>query len=125
MMRNYEEFAAQLRREIRDAGPGRAEPDWERLERPRRARAGAWRPAWAAAVLAVIVGASGYATWRSYDGRRLIAEQNTAFVEALLARGLFDVAAVPGAPTGTLADEPLYPWPDAPTVNAGLPWASD
>jgi hypothetical protein len=126
-MRSYEEFAARLRREISGAGLERDEPDWSRIDRPERSRGGAWRPAWAAAAaaLAVAVGFSGYGTWRSYDGRRAVAEQTTAFVEALLARGLFDVVPMPGALADTWLDEPLYESPDPPALSVGLPWASD
>ncbi len=113
-MRNYEEFAAELRREIEDADLGRSEPDFGRLEavtagRPRAAaRPAPWLRLAAAGALAVALGLGGRAAYQGYDSRRLLAQNNSEFVDSLLSRGLFEAAAPPtgfeGLAEGTLFD---------------------
>jgi hypothetical protein len=113
-MRTYEEFAAALRREIEDADLGRGEADFRLLEAqaPARPRAAArlspgLRLALSAA-LAVALGIGGWAAYESYDSRRLLAQNNSEFVESLLSRGLFEAGAPPtgfeGLAEGTLFD---------------------
>ena len=89
-MRDYEEFAARLRREIDEAG----------LDGEPRLPAGAGeaaRPAAApllrlalAATLLIAAGLGGYAGWDAYDGRQAVTEHNRQFVDALFAHGLFE-----------------------------------
>ena len=113
-MRNYDEFAAALRREVTNADLGRGGPDFRRLEGepPAGARALA-RPSTVlrlavAGALAVALGVGGYVAYHGYDSRRLLAENNGEFLETLFARGLFEAEAAPtgfeGVASGTLFD---------------------
>ena len=132
-MRDYDEFAAALRREIEDADPGRGEPDFRCLEAtaPARARAVAplARPSLGlrlavCGALAVALGIGGRAAYEGYDSRRLLAANNSEFVDSLFSRGLFEAEAPPtgfeGLAGGTLFDAgALFEASDAASQKGG------
>ncbi len=116
-MRDYEEFAAALRREIQDADLARGEPDFRCLEAaapartravPRRARPSPRLRLAACGALAVALGIGSWAAYGRYDSRRVLAENNSEFVDSLFSRGLFEAEAPPtgfeGLAAGALFD---------------------
>ena len=121
-MRDYEDFATQLRREIEEAGLGQAEPEFRRLDE--KTRAGARMLRWAAAAAAVLVALAigGYAGYSAYDSRKVITEHNRQFVDSLFARGLFEVEAVPAIRLEALATRSLFESAAAAEPSSGTDW---